>query len=153
MDKWVSFSLPSYQTWPAQISELARHAPRQFLAAISLCTYFCDDRNSRALATCAITYKHGHTNLQVTKYLNLQLTYIDCKLVQVVLGNWGFCILSWSANKTITLWVLGVMSLHYNFQRSSLLKMSCYSSIAMCQYWDNWLVYWEYNDYFTDMSQ
>ncbi len=23
----------------------------------------------------------------------------------------------------------------------SLLKMSCYSSITMCQYWDNWLIY------------
>ncbi len=33
------------------------------------------------------------------------------------------------------------------------LKMSCYSSITMCQYWDNWLIYWEYTDYFTNMSQ
>ncbi len=24
---------------------------------------------------------------------------------------------------------------------STLLKMSCYSSITMCQYWDNWLIY------------
>ncbi len=23
----------------------------------------------------------------------------------------------------------------------TLLKMSCYSSISMCQYWDNWLIY------------
>ncbi len=23
----------------------------------------------------------------------------------------------------------------------TLLKMSCYSSITMCQYWDNWLIY------------
>ncbi len=24
---------------------------------------------------------------------------------------------------------------------------------TMCQYWDNWLIYWEYTDYFTNMSQ
>ncbi len=35
----------------------------------------------------------------------------------------------------------------------TLLKMNCYSSITMCQYWDNWLIYWEYTDYFTNMSQ
>ncbi len=23
----------------------------------------------------------------------------------------------------------------------ALLKLSCYSSITMCQYWDNWLIY------------
>ncbi len=23
----------------------------------------------------------------------------------------------------------------------TLLKVSCYSSITMCQYWDNWLIY------------
>ncbi len=36
---------------------------------------------------------------------------------------------------------------------SALLKMSCYSSTTMCQYRDTWLIYWEYTDYFTNMSQ
>ncbi len=39
------------------------------------------------------------------------------------------------------------------YQVGTPLKMSCYSSITMCQYWDNWLIYWDYTDYFTNMSQ
>ncbi len=35
----------------------------------------------------------------------------------------------------------------------TLFKMGCFSSITMCQYWDNRLLYWEYTDYFTNMSQ
>ncbi len=41
----------------------------------------------------------------------------------------------------------------YYTQPPTLLKMSCYSSITMCQYWDNWLISTEYTDYFTNMSQ
>ncbi len=38
---------------------------------------------------------------------------------------------------------------------TTLLKMGSYSSITMCQYWDNRLIYWEYAiaDYFTNMFQ
>ncbi len=36
---------------------------------------------------------------------------------------------------------------------STLLKMGSYSSITMCRYCDNHLIYWEYTDYFTNMSQ
>ncbi len=35
----------------------------------------------------------------------------------------------------------------------TLLKMGSYSSTTMCQYWDNRLIYWEYTDYYTNMSQ
>ncbi len=46
---------------------------------------------------------------------------------------------------------------NYNYKiyknYSTLLKMGGYSSTAMCQYWDNRLIYWEYTDYFTSMSQ
>ncbi len=34
-----------------------------------------------------------------------------------------------------------------------LLPMGSYSSITMCQYWDNRLIHWEYTDYFTNISQ